>query len=1434
MADSVRKHAAAASARERAMKPSIESAYALSPLQEGMLFHALAEPTSGAYCNQTALLIQGPFDRAAFEDAWRQLTDRHAVLRTAFAWKRQRRPLQLVWSRVELPLQLLDWSGEAPGTTTPGPSDWESRARAFLERDQLAGFDLARAPLFRLHLVRLPGDRHLFAMTHHHILMDGWSSTRLRAELLELMRARMQGEAPKLSPAPAFAGYIQWLSRRSPEASEDFFRRALAGFTEPTPIADSSARRPSGRAGHSGLLRALGTETSAKLRQLAERNGLTRGTVLAGAWALVLSRATAREDVLFGLTVSGRPSELPGAEDMVGLFINTVPLRARCPSSAPVIGWLRELQRQRIEAESHDVTPLSRIHAVSELTSSQSLFDHALIIENYARPRAGASTDPHTGEGGVTAFRHHQPTHFALTLYVLPRAGHELDLELRFDPDRISHGYAESLIGSWHAVIEQLCNLGDSLDVSESERAAARAGSTASAPPGSSRLAQIGLLSPDQRLRAFDRAGSPQPLGGRWVQGSEEAPVQAGSPASLSARFRAVAATFPEQLAIIDGDLRWSYAHLALQVEHAARALAESGARPHDRVGVCLPRSARAVVSILACWRIGAAYVPLDPRDPAERLAWMIDHAGIGFVFSDADARKQLPAETTLLDAAAFDNAAAPPDPAPASPPACRCADTVAYIMYTSGTTGRPKGIPVPQHAVIALADAGIIATGPGEVISHAANLTFDTSGFELWTALLHGGTVCILDPETLLSTSALRAKIEAERIRSTLLTPAVFNQHIDADPEVFAHVAHVVVGGEASDAAHVRAALQSTAPAAALINVYGPTEATIWATAARLDIPASDTEPVSIGRALPGWEAHVLDSAGQPLPAEIPGMLYLGGVGLAHGYHRAPRQTAQGFIPHPASTSPGARLYATGDRVLCRSDGELAFLGRSDDQVKIRGFRIEPAEIEAACRDCPGVSDARVLARPSPNGDPRLVAYYVGDPEAEPTTPGRIASTLAERLPSFMLPSAIVPLEAFPLTSRGKLDRRALPVPEAVNADARLGGDTRNGLEQLIADIWSELLAVPELGIHDDFFELGGHSLLAVQVVERLRSSVGLAAELPLTVLFDTPTIAQLAQRMTGAAARADSPLVLLRGASQGTPLYCLHPAGGHLTGYRTLATRLRGGPILGLQSRALFDPARRAESIEELASDYARLIQQETPSGPVRLLGWSLGGMIALALAEELERLGREIEFLGLIDAPLPRATRTDARATAAGAADRSSSPPHVAEEPPPRDEVERIARMLGASPEDPAVLELAPEARQQLERELSRLPDDDARLEAALAFAHAHGLLPRSVSLEVCRLRNEALDHARLLLDQHVARPVRTRIHAWLAGAGDPPIEPAREAWRCLSNSEPVIQVVCETDHRSIMESATLARSIQGALSEPRGAGDGGRRRGEVSWP
>ncbi len=1056
---------------------NLEDIYALSPLQEGMLFHSLYAPESGVYIEQLSCALDGPLDESAFARAWARVIERHAVLRTAFVWKSQKRPLQAVQRTVELPLRSEDWSAE------DGP-EREARFAAFLAADRRQGFALARAPLMRLALLRFGAASHRLVWTSHHLLIDGWSLPLLLAEVLGFYAAFAAGGEPALPAPRPYREYIAWLAQQDLGAAETFFRRELAGFDEPTEIAlPRPSRGELAAAADDGVLM-LDRGEHERLAELARRHRLTLSTVVQGAWAALLGRYAGdrggSDDVVFGTTVSGRSAPLPGIESMIGLFINTLPVRVRLPARAAVAPWLADLQERQLALQAYEPTPLARIQSWSELQPGTPLATTLFVYENYP-------TVPLAPAGGLalSAMDFRERTNFPLTAIVVP-AGENLTLRLAFDPARLDAPAAGRMVGHWANL---LASLGDGL-----------------AAGGA--VEDLALLSPAERLQ----------LASGWNPPAAELPRT-----TLAARFAAQAARMPGAIALSAPEGELTYRELAGRAARFAAVLRRHGVGPESLVAVCLERSLDLVVALLAVVEAGGAYVPLDPAYPRERLAFMLADSAASVLVARGELAARLPAHGAVLvtpdDAPASaeplgHGSVRVPDPDPALDP-----DNLAYVLYTSGSTGRPKGVAVTHADVSRLlaATEPLCRFGAGDVWTLFHSFAFDFSVWEMWGALAHGGRLVVVPYAVSRSPDELVALLQAERVTVLNQTPSSFAQLAPAALRAGAELADlrlVIFGGEALDPASLAgwlAVYGERRPR--LVNMYGITETTVhvtWRPIGSVDL-ASAASP--IGRPLADLQVHLLDPRGRLVPPGIPGEMHVGGAGLARGYLGRPGLTAERFVPDGFAgdkSAPGGRLYRTGDLARRRPDGELEFLGRADRQVKIRGHRVELGEIEAALAACPGVRAAAVEVRVR-DGSRRLVAYVAGDAALRPA---ELRAHLAATLPEPMLPAAFVRLHALPLTPNGKVDRRALAELAAAEETAASAGGAeplapRGAVEELLAGIWAEVLRLPRVGVGDNFFTLGGDSILSLQVVSRASQA---GCRITPRQLFEHPTVAGLA----------------------------------------------------------------------------------------------------------------------------------------------------------------------------------------------------------------------------------------------------------------------------------------------------------------------------------
>ncbi|MFI6340987.1 amino acid adenylation domain-containing protein [Streptomyces sp. NPDC050535] len=1039
--------------------------YPLAPMQLGILFHAVTESAEvNPYVVQFPDEFVGPLDVRHLRDAWQTVADRHTVLRSEFSWEGLDEPVQEVRQRVDVPFQEADWR-------ECSAADQKARLTDLLEADRLRGFDLGSAPLMRITMVRLATERWLVLWSFHHLLLDGWSAQLVQKEVFAHYRAALDGQALHLPEPEPFARYIEWLGKQSHSEAEAFWRGTLGTFEAPTAL---GVDRATGDCGFDDVVFEVDAAASAQLREFARNQRVTVNTVVQGAWALLLSRYSGTDDVVYGALGAVRPADLSDAESMIGLFINTLPMRVQVDGGTSVDVWLRGLQHRQSEVRAYEHSSLAEVQGWSAIPKGERLFKTLLAFQNF--PELGGDDLPN-GLRRISS-RNVERTGYPLTAIVYDNE--RLKVDIAYDKSLFDRETVEQAMG--HFV-----NLMTSITTDPH------------AP-----VAQVGMLTAQERRRlTVDFNAGPSVPDDHYT---------------LHALVEAQARLRPEAVAVAAGDMRLSYRELNERANRLAHHLRGRGVRSEDLVAVCLERGWEMIVALLGVLKAGGAYVPLDPEHPRARMEFVLKDTAAPVVITQSSLRDRLPGgdyDLVCLDAqwSAIEQESAG-DPAPAGEP-----DDLAYIIYTSGSTGTPKGVAVRHRSVVnrLRGTDDDFCFGAEDVWPLFHSFAFDVSVWEIWGALTYGGRLVVVSHATTRNAAAFLDLLIEHRVTVLNQTPSAFGllqQVISRDRAQRLSLRLVIFAGEALQPASLRpwrAATDGKGPR--LLNMYGITEATVHVT--RREITDADIQDGSIspiGGPLADTDVYVLSASGELVPVGVPGELWVAGTGLAREYLNRPDLTTERFAEREIEGRT-VRLYRSGDLVRWLPNGELEYLGRLDDQVKVRGFRIELGEIESALLAHPQVGASVVMMREDVPGDRRLVAYVVPVTGTGPST-AELREHCQQSLPGYMLPSGFLFLQALPLTVNGKVDRRALPAPDGLRPDLESEYvPPRNRTEETLVAIWEDVLGISDIGIHDNFFEIGGDSILGLLAVSRAkRHGINLHPQ----VIFEHETVSEIARHVT------------------------------------------------------------------------------------------------------------------------------------------------------------------------------------------------------------------------------------------------------------------------------------------------------------------------------
>jgi len=1054
---------------------AIEDVYPLTPMQEGLLLHTLLEPGTGLYYMQDRYRINSALDPERFAQAWQAVIARHEALRASFCWNVGEDMLQVIHKPGSTPIEYLDWSN-AP------ESEQEPRLQALLKQEREAGFDLLNQAPFHLRLIRVGAERYWFMMSNHHILIDAWCRSLLMNDFFELYMALGEGRDPQLATPPRYRDYIAWLQRQNLNEARQWWQQNLQGFERTTPIPSD---RPFLRehAGHSGGMvvgdcyTRLDARDGAQLRELAQAHQLTVNTFAQAAWALVLRRLSGDRDVLFGVTVAGRPVEMPEMQRTVGLFINSIALRVKLPEDdqrCSVRQWLSGLLDSNMQLREYEYLPLVTIQEHSELPKGQPLFDSLFVFENAP---VEVSVLDRAQSLNATSDSGRTHTNFPLTAVCYP--GDDLGLHLSYDQRYFDETTVQGMLGEFKRLLLALVQgfHGDMAD-----------------------LPLIGEQEREFLVDGCNQSEHAYPLERSYIELFEEQ-----------------VATHPQRIAASCLDQQWTYEELNRRSNGLGHALIAAGVGLDQPVALLAERNLDLLGMIIGSFKAGAGYLPLDPGLPSQRLRSIIDLSRTPLLVCTEASREQA---IELLEG--FDCQLLVWEEIPArgeNPGIYSGPDNLAYVIYTSGSTGLPKGVMVEQRGMLnnQLSKVPYLALSDADVIAQTASQSFDISVWQFLAASLFGARVDIVPNTIAHDPQGLLEHVQAQGITVLESVPSLIQGMLAQDRISLDGLRWMLPTGEAMPPELAHQWLLRY-PEIGLVNAYGPAECSDDVAFYRVDLASTRGTYLPIGTPTDNNRLYLLDGALELVPQGAVGELCVAGTGVGRGYVSDPLRTAPVFVPNPFGAA-GERLYRTGDLARRRSDGVLEYVGRVDHQVKIRGYRIELGEIEARLHEQPEVRDAAVGVQEGVNGK-HLVGYLVAADEAlNPSERlDRIKQRLRAELPEYMVPLHWLWLDRLPLNANGKLDRKALPALEIGQLQSQDYLAPRNELETTLAAIWAEVLKVERVGVQDNFFELGGHSLLATQIASRVQKT--LQRDVPLRAMFECSTVAELAEYIDGLAA--------------------------------------------------------------------------------------------------------------------------------------------------------------------------------------------------------------------------------------------------------------------------------------------------------------------------
>jgi amino acid adenylation domain-containing protein len=1172
------------------MMENASGGYSLSPLQAGMLYQSLlaegALARSGYDIEQIRISCNEQFNIASFEQAWNELIGRYEVLTNRFQWKEGPQPEQIPCAGVRVPLQILDWTR----------GDAESLRAEFLLADRIRGFKLDEPPLMRVTLAQLPHNRCEVFWTIHHILVDERSFTWLLYEVFGCYAERVSGSsAPASRSDPPFRAYTEWLEKCDFDKSRDFFKLMLEGKRSPTPLPLAEpVARPLTEFGYGTTKKALNDQTYRALSALANQHGVEMSVVVMAAWAVMMARLTGDDDVIFGITRTCRYSALEGvAASMIGLLINTLPARFKVNDDAD-IGQFLEAVRQRWVAQwGHEHMSLVQLQALGEMGPGVPLFETLVMYKNRD---LNSELRKYSNDWLQRECELYEQPSVPLTL--IATDVQDLEFRLLFDRRRYSLEVAQRLLSYLDTVLNSMAQ--------------------------GLKVADIEIMPVAERQQV--------------VYGWNSTERSFDDKKLIHQLFESRAESIPDAVAVQVGDASYTFAEVELRANRLANALRHQGIQQGQYVGVCLSRDIGLVVALLGIAKSGAAYLPIDPEAPRDRIAFMTADANVQLVVTE-------PAYRSLFDCAVLDQADAEVIQASGARPTPATVSTaVCYAIFTSGSTGKPKGVVLTHRAVVNTLEwvSRTFDVKPGDRALFVTSPCFDLSVYDVFGILGAGATVVVATSDVLAEPRRLVRLLIDQRISIWDSAPAALQRLTAVFPtEVTAangvHLRLAMLSGDWIPLA-LPDVLCTTFTNVRVMSLGGATEAAIWSNWFAIGEVDRRWNSIPYGRPIQNAQYYVLDKRRRPVPVGVTGDLYISGTCLAEGYLNRPELTQERFVPNPfrLDINPGERMYMTGDLARFFPDGNLEFLGRADFQVKIRGYRIELGEIEAALAGLAGVSAVICVAYDDTSGAKALAAYvtFKHNMALDETL---IKDSLRKVLPDYMVPARIIKLDAMPLSANGKLDRKALPSPLDIKSAAKDYIEPKTETEKRLVSVWQRVLKVDRIGMSDNFFALGGDSLSAVLLAVEIEKEF--AANFPLARVLEHPTPRTMTT-VLGRSVAKNKHLVSLNAQGSRVPLVLFSGIGGFGFFFHNLAERLGSDqPVHVLHSVGAEDDAEGTHhTIEEMADIYAPQIVAACPQETLILGGYSFGALFAYELAGRLTKLGKKIPFIVSFDGTAP----------------------------------------------------------------------------------------------------------------------------------------------------------------------------------------------------